>query len=144
MKAISKVAAAVDGSGAANRAARVASRLADDMGVPLVLIHVFPMVTDDMSDALGLSAEELDQVRKESARKAFDRVLAELGRRPEPPEEVALIGDVAGELLEWLDDSQDLILVMGRRGHSQIESLLLGSVTDKVLRHTHTPVTVVG
>ena len=143
MKQFRKVAVAIDGSDGAIRAARVAGRLAESMEVPLVLIHVFPMVTDDASGALGFGPEAIAQAREQSARKAFDEVLGEISERPDKPEEIALIGDPAEELIEWLDDSQDLLLVMGRRGQSKIGSLLLGSVSDKVIRHTHTPVTVV-
>lgn len=143
MKQFLKVGVAIDGSDGAIRAARVAGRLAESMDVPLVLIHVFPMVTDDTSGALGFGPEALERAREQSARKAFDDVLSEISERPDKPEEVALIGDPAEEIIEWLGDSQDLLLVMGRRGQSKMGSLLLGSVSDKVIRHTHTPVTVV-
>ncbi len=143
MKQFRKVVVAVDGSDSAIRATRVAARLAETMEAPLVLLHVFPMVTDDTSGALGFGPEALDQAREQSARKAFDEVLGEISERPDQPDEVALIGDPAEEIIEWLGDSHDLLLVMGRRGQSKLGSLLLGSVSDKVLRHTHTPVTVV-
>ncbi len=143
MKDFNRVLVAVDGSDAAIRAARVGARMADTMHVPLVLLHVFPMVTDDTSGALGFGPEALEQARVQSARKAFDEVLAQISERAERPEEVALIGDPAEEIIEWLGDAQDMLLVMGRRGQSKVGSLLLGSVSDKVIRHTHTPVTVV-
>ncbi len=143
MKDFNNVVVAVDGSDAAIRAARTGARLADTMQVPLVLLHVFPMVTDDTSGALGFGPEALEQARTQSARKAFDQVLAQISERPEEPKEVALIGDPAEEIIEWLGDAQDRLLVMGRRGQSKIGSLLLGSVSDKVVRHSHTPVTVV-
>lgn len=143
MKQFKKIVVAVDGSDGAVRAARVAARLAETMDVPLELIHVFPMVTDDASGALGFGPEALEQARVQSARKAFDEILGEISERPAKPDEVALIGDPAEEIIEWLGDAQDMLLVMGRRGQSKIGSLLLGSVSDKVLRHTHTPVTVV-
>jgi nucleotide-binding universal stress UspA family protein len=143
MKEFRKVVVAVDGSDSAVRAARVAARLADTMEVPLVMVHVFPMVTDDTSGALGFGPEALEQARTQSARKAFDDVLDQISQRPDSPEEVALIGDPAEEIIEWLGDASDLLLVMGRRGQSKMGALLLGSVSEKVLRHTHTPVTVV-
>ena len=143
MKDFKKVVVAVDGSDAGIRAARVAARLADTMQVPLVLLHVFPMLTDDASGALGFGPEALEQARTRSARKAFDDVLAQVSERPDEPDEVALIGDPAEEIIDWLGDAQNMLLVMGRRGQTKIGSLLLGSVSDKVIRHTHTPVTVV-
>lgn len=143
MSVFKRVALAADGSESSVSAARVAARLADGLGVPLVLVHVFPMVVDDTSGALGLGPDVLEEARERSARKAFDAVLAEISSRDELPEEVALIGNVAEEIIEWLGDDTETMLVMGRRGQSMIGSLLLGSVSDKVLRHTHSPVTVV-
>ncbi|QOC22339.1 universal stress protein [Wenzhouxiangella sp. AB-CW3] len=143
MNEFRKVVVAVDGSDAALRAARVAARLADSMNASLTMLHVFPMATDDASGALGFGPEALEQARQQSARKVFDETLSQLSDRPEKPEELALIGDPAEEIIEWLGNSRDILLVMGRRGQSKIGSLLLGSVSDKVIRHTHTPVTVV-
>jgi len=56
---------------------------------------------------------------------------------------VALIGDVPEEILKYLDNARDVLLVMGRRGQTRMGALLLGSVSDKVLRHTRSPVTLI-
>lgn len=117
--------------------------MADSMGAELALLYVFPLLSDDIAGAVGMTDDEVDEVRDRAARKAFDAVLDAISDRAEPPEEVARIGDVAQEILEYLDNATDLLLVMGRRGQTRMGSLLLGSVSDKVLRHTRTPVTVV-
>ena len=143
MKEFQKIVVAVDDSDGSIKAARVAARLADSLGVPLVLLHVFPMMSNDIAGALGMSAEELNAVRDRSAASAFANTRAEISERDIRIEEVARIGDVAEEILDYLNDARDLLMVMGRRGQTKLGSLLLGSVSDKVLRHTHTPVTVV-
>ncbi|TVQ41645.1 MAG: universal stress protein [Wenzhouxiangella sp.] len=143
MHAFRKVVVAVDGSDNALRAARTAVRLADSLDVPLVMLHVFPLMTSDLPGALGMSQEDLEDIRDRSARQTFDAVRSEISERDGPIEEVARIGDVAGEIIDYLDNAHDLLLVMGRRGQTQLGSLLLGSVSDKVMRHTKTPVTVV-
>lgn len=143
MSGFRKVVVAVDGSDNGLQAARVAARMADSMGSELVLLHVFPLMSDDIAGALGMTAEEIRQVRDRAARKAFDAVLDEVSDRPQPPQEVPLVGDVAEEILKYLDDAHDILLVLGRRGQTRMGSLLLGSVSDKVLRHSRTPVTVV-
>jgi nucleotide-binding universal stress UspA family protein len=144
MKDFRKVVTAVDGSDGSIRAVRVAARLADSMDLPLVLVHVFPLMSNDIAGALGMSASEIEETRDRSAARTFKEVRAEISHRDLEIEEVALIGDVAEEIINYLDNASDLLMVMGRRGQSQLGSLLLGSVSDKVLRHTHTPVTVVG
>ncbi len=143
MSGFRKIVVAVDGSSNGLQAARVAARMADSMGTGLVLLHVFPLMSDDIAGALGMTAEEVEEIRDRAARKAFDEVLDGISDRPEPPEEVALVGDVAEEILKYLNDARDLLLVLGRRGQTRMGSLLLGSVSDKGLRHSKTPVTVV-
>lgn len=143
MKEFRKIVVAVDGSDGSIRAARVAARLADSMQLPLVLLHVFPLMSNDIAGALGLSASELEEVRDRSATRVFRETRDQLSDRGLSIEEVARIGDVAEEIIAYLGDASDLLMVMGRRGQSSIGALLLGSVSDKVLRHTHTPVTVV-
>ena len=143
MKAFRKVVVAVDGSAGSIRATRTAARLADHMGVPLVLLHVFPLMSNDIAGALGMSASEVEDVRDRSARKTFTEVRAEISERDIEMQEVARIGDPAEEIIAYLNDDVETLMVMGRRGQSKMGSLLLGSVSDKVLRHTHTPVTVV-
>lgn len=143
MKEFRRVVVAVDGSATSIRAARTAVRLADHMGVPLVMLHVFPLMSNDIAGALGMSASEIEEVRDRSARRTFEEVRSEISDREIEIHEVARVGDPAAEILDYLDNDVETLMVMGRRGQSKVGSLLLGSVSDKVLRHTHTPVTVV-
>lgn len=143
MSGFRKIIVAVDGSSTALQAARIGARLADGMQAELVLLHCFPMMSSDIAGALGMSTEDITHARDTAARRAFDEVLNQLSDRDPAPTEVALIGDVAEEILAYLDNARDVLLVMGRRGQTRMGALLLGSVSDKVLRHTRTPVTVV-
>ena len=47
------------------------------------------------------------------------------------------------EILAYLNKRPGTLAVMGRRGLSPIKSLLLGSVSDKVVQHATNPVLVV-
>lgn len=143
MSGFRKIIVAVDGSSNAVQAARVGARLADGMQAELVLLHCFPMMSSDIAGALGMTTDEIEHTRDTAARRAFDLVLSEISARDPAPTEVALIGDVAEEILKYLDDARDVMLVMGRRGQGRMSAILLGSVSDKVLRHTRTPVTVI-
>jgi nucleotide-binding universal stress UspA family protein len=143
MKEFRRVVVAVDGSDGSIRATRVAARLADHMSVPLVLLHVFPLMSNDIAGALGMSASEIEEVRDRSAERTFKEVRSEISERSIEIQEVARIGDPAEEIIAYLADDVEALMVMGRRGQTKMGSLLLGSVSDKVVRHTHTPVTVV-
>ena len=49
----------------------------------------------------------------------------------------------AKEIVEYLDEHPGSHMFLGRRGDSTLRSLTLGSVSEKVVRHAHRPVTVV-
>lgn len=52
-------------------------------------------------------------------------------------------GDVRAELLGIIEDKQVDLVVMGTRGRSYFERMLLGSVTDRLLRKVHVPILTV-
>jgi nucleotide-binding universal stress UspA family protein len=52
-------------------------------------------------------------------------------------------GDVRAELLAIVDEKKCDLVVMGTRGRSYFERLILGSVTDRMLRKLHVPVLTV-
>ncbi len=139
-----KVVAAVDGSDGSIRAARVAVRLARGLDAPLELLHVFPLMSKDLIGALGLSEAELSEIRDRSARETFAAVARELGETGLAVKQVARAGSVAEEILDYLGNDPGVLLVIGRRGQTAMSALLLGSVSDRVLRHTRSAVTVVG
>ncbi|MDZ7842779.1 MAG: universal stress protein [Gammaproteobacteria bacterium] len=141
MKEVQKVIVAVDGTEGSISAAQAGARLADAMDATLTLLYVYPLVPSQLSGVMHLSKEDFDRMRDAATEEALSAVKSALGDRK--PETVTLIGDPAVEILDYLDDRQDVLAVMGRRGQSKFKSLLLGSVSDKVIRHTRTPVTVV-
>jgi nucleotide-binding universal stress UspA family protein len=143
MKEVNKVIVALDGSSGAVGAARAAARLASAMEIPMVFLHVFPLRPYATIGAAAVSGEDIVAMADSVASGVFQEVVEALGDPTADPESVVLIGDPAEEILNYLDDREDLLMVMGRRGQSTLRALLLGSVSDKVLRHTRTPVTIV-
>jgi len=143
MKEIEEVVVAVDGTDGSIAAAKAAARLADAMDAGLTVLYVFPLVPRNLGGVTHAGMEEFERMRDSAARDVFDKLTAALGKRQPEPKLLTLVGDPAAEILNYLNDRQDMLAVMGRRGQSKIQSLLLGSVSEKVVRHTHTPVTVV-
>lgn len=143
MKEIQNVVVAVDGTEGSIAAAKAAGRLADAMDAPLTLLYVFPLTPRELGGVMHLSAEDFNRIRDSASQEALTKVLSALGDRDPKPESVTLVGDPAAEILSYLDNRQDVLAVMGRRGQSKIKTLLLGSISEKVVRHTRTPVTVV-
>lgn len=54
-----------------------------------------------------------------------------------------MTGDAATEIINYLDRHPGSLVVMGRRGLSPIRNLMMGSVSDKVMRHGGRAVMVV-
>lgn len=53
------------------------------------------------------------------------------------------LGDPANEVIGYVGEHPKALVVMGRRGLSPIQSLLMGSVSEKVARHAQGAVTLV-
>jgi len=144
MKEVQNVIVAVDGTEGSTAAAKAAARLSNAMDAELTLLYVFPLVPSQLGGMMHLGPEDFERMRDSAAQEALGKVLSALDSGEKTPRTVTLVGEPATEILAYLDNRQDVLAVIGRRGQSKIKTLLLGSVSEKVVRHTHTPVTVVG
>jgi nucleotide-binding universal stress UspA family protein len=135
---IQHILAAVDGSTHADKAVELAGDLAHQYGAKLTLIHVTPdylwgTVPRDLqsyADAEHVGPGELMQslatkLLDEAARRARDR-------GAERVESVSDVGDPASRIIAYARDHGCDLVVMGTRGLSDLQGLLLGSVAHKV------------
>ena len=134
---------ACDGSEHSLHAARMAAEFAKATGQSLKLLAVFPGTKVERLVVSGVLQSDIDEEAKEYGRKAFDTAKQALSGAIEPSEEVLLKGDPAKEIIDYLQDNPGTHMFLGRRGDSLVRSLTLGSVSEKVVRHAHGPVTVV-
>lgn len=146
------IAVAVDSSEHALRAAEMGASLAAASGGSLRLVHVFEARPQDLVEVskvpahveavIHLTQEEVAEAKERAGRRVFDRVRRDADLSGLEPGEVLLSGGPAEELLLWLEGEPGTLMVMGRRGMSQIRSLLTGSVSDKVIHYATNPVLV--
>ncbi len=136
---------AVDGSECSQRAARFAVDLAGATGGKVTLVYVFPQSSNDFDFISMVYSEGVnaDQIRKETARKIFDQTYQALGGASHAFKEEILTGDPAQEIIHYLKERPQAMTVIGRRGLSGFEKLLLGSVSEKVVRYANGPVTII-
>ncbi|MDX1626297.1 MAG: universal stress protein [Wenzhouxiangellaceae bacterium] len=139
----SEILVPVDGSENALRATRYALVLAEALSVQLRLLYVFPVASVEIIGMAGMSRDDIDQAAQASAQRVFDEVHSGIGETPVKILDETSIGDPAEEIIRCTEDDHDLLVVIGRRGLSRIRSLLVGSVSEKVVRHARAPVTVV-
>lgn len=134
---------ACDGSDHSLHAAKMAANLAKATGQPLKLLAVFPGTKVEQLVVTGVWPTELEKEAKDYGRKVFNAVREAVSGIVEPKEDVLLQGEPAKEIIEYLENNPGTHMVLGRRGHSMVRSLTLGSTSEKVVRHANGPVTVV-
>lgn len=144
VKDTSNIVVACDGSEQSLHAVKTAAGLSAATGHPLKLLAVFPGSKVERLVISGVWPKELEKEQKEYGSKVFAAAKEAASGIAGVTEEVLLQGDPAHEILEYLDANPGSHLVLGRRGHSMVRSLTLGSISEKVIRHAASPVTVVG
>ncbi len=145
-----RILVAVDGSDDSKRAAETAIRLAAQNGAELEVLHVIPRLTYDfapvsMSVAMPPSAygTVIVEARKE-AEKYVDDVMSEARSRGIK---------ASGEILEdatsivqaitgYATETKADLIVVGTKGKSGFQKLLVGSVSSGVVSHAECPVLV--
>ncbi|MDQ2068579.1 universal stress protein [Natronospira bacteriovora] len=149
---VDRIAVALDHSEHALAAASMAASLARACGHPLVLLHVFEGHPEELSELDALSERFQDRIRMPTdalqeamsagSRKLFNRVREHLDLDSLAPEEVSLDGDPAEALLDYCRQHPDTLLIVGRRGLSPTRSILMGSVSTRLVHEAACPVLV--
>ena len=132
-----QIVVAIDGSDHSHRALKYARDLAECTGGSLRLVHAFPHT----SDLIGY--EEYDKLvarRTSQGQAILDDARAKLGQTACEVYEELLEGPPAEAILNVAETREADLIVMGTRGLGSIRSLLLGSVSSKVIQHAPCPV----
>lgn len=144
MAKLTKILVPVDSSESASKAAAFAADLASAIGASLTLLHVFDR--DALSAAImgaeALSDEELERSREHFAEEAFGAARDAIGADVEANTEFRF-GKPAFEIVDFAEDNDFDLIVMGSRGQSAIQRLLVGSVSTQVVHHAKCSVTIV-
>jgi nucleotide-binding universal stress UspA family protein len=141
MDAIRRILVPPDFSAHADEAFRVAHTLARALGAEVIVVHVAhaPAV---VSDAGRLQTDP----RQGTTGNLWDRFQTTLAKDPQVRvEHEVIIADRPGaaQILEILEKLRCDLIVMGTHGHSWLKHLLLGSVTEQVVRRARCPVMLV-
>lgn len=140
--AIHQILVPTDGSEGALHAARFAAQLAGAQGAELTLLYVVQATT---AETIGLAARPAAEVQaslQAMAEGAFEGAKAAAGGAV-AIRELTDIGDPADVIIAQAAALGADLIVMGSRGMGPIQGLLLGSVSEEVVRRAPCPVTVV-
>ena len=126
--------AATDFSTLGDAAVERAASLATSAGAELTLVHVL----EDSEPAPAFSALEVqDEVaRLAQLRAAVDKALAERAPSGITVHRLVLEGEPADTLVAALESSRPDLVVLATHGRKGLKRLLLGSVTERVVRES--------
>lgn len=140
---LDKILVCTDDSPASQGAVKATLDLAQACSSRIFLLYAlefYPYYEYPQPDALGMTpaaGQELFELREQTARKHLDGWQREAAQRGLELEVHLKTGIQAyTEILAVADDIQPNLIIMGRRGKSGLERLLVGSVTARVIGHT--------
>ena len=138
-----KILIATDGSETANEAADFGIEMMGCSGAKIYAVHVID-ITPYRSVSLDKiwSKETLDEHEKEGyeATSYIERVAKASGVEVESR---ILKGDPAEKIVSFAEDNGIDMIIVGSLGKGGYDRLILGSVSEKVIRHAKVPVLVV-
>ncbi len=126
----------VDFQDASLDALAVARELAGRLGLEVVLLHVFTIPLAVYPGFDPIVASGLPEEIHAAARSALDKLAAEQGGL----RTLLRAGDPAAETLAAIDELKPALVAMGTHGRKGLAHLLLGSVAERVIRYSPSPV----
>ena len=127
----------IDGSEPSLRALEFGAQLAEGLGIKLSLLVVHQYNVGRKAVVSVWTAEEVSSILKKARELAIgfyhnDIVIAEVKSR-----------DVARAVMEYAEQNEIDLIVMGASGMGGVKTFLVGSVSEEVLRKSICPVTIV-
>lgn len=138
-----KILAPVDGSELSECALEHIKAIALGCKVPEVVLF---RAIEPMRQTYGLSAEWLEEATKNiktSANEALSKIAESLAAVGIHCQKVIVNGYAANEILDYADHHNVDLIIMSTHGSSGFIRWTMGSVTEKVTRHSPIPVLVV-
>ena len=140
-QAVRRVFAPVDFSAASEAAVQHAKETALTYGAELDLLHVVEEPLYPTEYGLGPSSFPTEEVVEN-----VEKQLADLAREEIGYEHVmihAQLGPPSNTILDYVEDNDVDLVVIATHGRTGLDRVLLGSVAERVLRRSPTPVFVV-
>jgi nucleotide-binding universal stress UspA family protein len=138
---------ATDASKDAEKAALIASDIANSTGSELHVLHVGNTkdfhVAPSAEQSFSPRTAPLGEVR-EKAEKTLEEAVKQVEEVGGTVTQATLrMGDPDDEILRFCDEQGEFgLIVMGSRGLTRIKRVVMGSVSESIVRHAHCPVLV--
>ncbi len=133
------IVAAIDGSDDARTALALAADIAAAQGARVLLVHVAKGFDATAIDQTATSVAELE-LKDSSVVEALDDAGALLDGLDVPFELIVRKGRIQAGILNVVESSSADLIAIGHRGTGTAKRMLLGSVSDRIVRATSLPV----
>jgi nucleotide-binding universal stress UspA family protein len=140
LRKFSKVLVVVDGSEYSMNAAEYAISITKEYGAQLIALHV---ITSDVSTITSTFSPQMEEIKK-NAQEFFDKIRHKGGNWEIPLRtELIASSSVVGGIIDFAENENIELIVVGTRGRSGLKRLLLGSVASGIVNYAHCPVMIV-
>jgi nucleotide-binding universal stress UspA family protein len=146
---LKKIMVATDGSACSGLVAEKGIELARLSGGKIYAVYVVsteylvPINGDSFPMSVDLYWESIHEAWKKQGQEAVNSVKSLGEKKGINVEPVLLEGNPSEELIRYAEEEKMDIIVMGTLGKTGLDKLLLGSVAEKMVRHSKVPVMVV-
>ncbi len=138
---------ATDGSAHALRAAGIAARFARELPkaeVTLINVgYVPPMAIGGPGFPVTVDLSIVEDALERDSKVILERTRQEFAGVDAPVTSLYRHGDPAQEIIAAARETKADLIIMGSRGRGQFAGLILGSVSERVLHGSETPVLIV-
>ncbi len=141
-----KILVPLDGSELAEKVLPHAAALAKESGAEVTLLSVVQLslgFTATKLEAIPEAAAERKAALKAEAVTYLEKIQRDLKEKGIRARTVALEGDVAAQIIAYAEQEDIHLIAMATHGRSGIDRFVMGSVAEKVVRHTTKPVLLV-
>lgn len=135
-----KILVGIDGSQVSKGAALESIRIAKDMGSTVLGVYVIPMGPDMIE---YFKVHKLKDGLKENAKTSIEEIRKEAENEGVPFHVLIEEGNPSEKIIETAKRNDCDLIVLGRKGKSAIEKLLVGSIAERVAGESHVPVMLV-
>lgn len=136
----------MDGSDRASKAAEHAFMLAEKTGAEVTLFHIIPALppyVNRYGDRLGGAYQQIHDELQATGEEIMQRAKENYSNYKAKSDIKIIWGSPADEIIREAKEGKCDLIVMGSRGLGDIKGYLMGSVSNRVVRHAACPVLVV-
>ncbi len=138
---VSRILVPLDFSEHANNGLRHAKELAATYGAKLDLMHVIEeMVQPAFYEMAGVPPDMVRSARRQKSRDEMERLFRKAGGPDVPVDYFVVTGKASQDIVEFAREAEIDLIVIATHGLTGIQHLLLGSITEKVVRMAPCPV----